>query len=67
MASTPRGGGRADSHVNQGHYINLWAAFGTVCTTGGTVTITLANDGGDARLTEGGTGAIPVVRTGLAC
>jgi hypothetical protein len=42
-------------------------AFGTVCTTDGTATITLADDGGDNYPIQVGADAIHAVRTGVAC
>lgn len=61
------GGGCADGYVNQNNYTNQWATFGAVCTTDGTATITLADDGGDAYPAEVGADAIRAVRTGIAC
>jgi hypothetical protein len=60
-------GGCADGYVNQNDYTNQWATFGTVCTSDGTATITLADDGGDAYPAEVGADAIRAVPTGIAC
>lgn len=61
------GGGCADGYVNQNKYTNQWAIFGAVCTTDGTATIQLADDGGDAYPAQVGADAIRAVRTGLVC
>jgi hypothetical protein len=60
-------GGCADGYVNQNDYTNQWATFGTVCTSDGTATIALADDGGDAYPAEVGADAIRAVPTGIAC
>lgn len=46
---------------------NQWATFGSVCTTDGTVSIVLADDGGDVYPAEVGADAIRAVRTNLGC
>jgi hypothetical protein len=61
------GGGCADGYVNQNNYTNAWATFGAVCTTDGTATITLADDGGDTYPAIVGADAIRAVHTGIAC
>jgi hypothetical protein len=61
------GGGCADGYVNQNNYTNQWAPFGTVCTSDGTATITLADDGGDVYPAIVGADAIRAVPTGLVC
>jgi hypothetical protein len=61
------GDGCADGYVNQNNYTNAWATFGTICTTDGTATITLADDGGDAYPAQVGADAIRAVHTGIAC
>ena len=61
------GGGCGDGYVNQNDYANQWATFGTVCTTDGTATITLADDGGDVYPAIVGADAIRAVRTGIVC
>jgi len=61
------GGGCADGYVNQNSYTNQWAPFGKVCTTDGTATIVLADDGGDVYPAEVGADAIRAVRTGIVC
>lgn len=61
------GGGCADGYVNQNNYTNQWATVGTVCTTDGTATITLADDGGDAYPAIVGADAIRAVPTGIVC
>lgn len=59
--------GCADGYVNQNNYGNAWANFGTVCTTDGTATIQLADDGGDVYPAQVGADAIRAVRTGIVC
>ena len=61
------GGGCADGYVNQNNFTNAWATFGAVCTTDGTATITLADDGGDTYPAIVGADAIRAVHTGIAC
>jgi lysophospholipase L1-like esterase len=61
------GGGCADGYVNQNNYTNAWATFGAVCTTDGTATITLADDGGDTYPAIVGADAIRAVHTGILC
>jgi uncharacterized protein with LGFP repeats len=61
------GGGCADGYVNQNNYTNAWATFGATCTTDGTATITLADDGGDVYPAIIGADAIRAVRTSLVC
>jgi hypothetical protein len=61
------GGGCGDGYVNQNNYSNQWATFGYVCTTDGTATITLADDGGDTYPAVVGADAIRAVRTGIVC
>jgi lysophospholipase L1-like esterase len=61
------GGGCVDGHVNQNNYTNQWAPIGSVCTTDGTATVTLADDGGDVYPVIVGADAIRAVRTGIAC
>jgi hypothetical protein len=46
---------------------NARATFGAVCTTDGTATVTLADDGGDIYPAVVGADAIRAVRTSLAC
>jgi hypothetical protein len=59
--------GCADGYVNQNNFTNAWASFGTVCTTDGNATITLADDGGDVYPAVVGADAIRGVRTGIVC
>jgi hypothetical protein len=61
------GGGCADGYVNQNNYTNQWAVFGSVCTTDGTATIQLADDGGDVSPVKVGADAIRAVRTNFLC
>lgn len=61
------GGGCADGYVNQNNYTNQWATFGAVCTTDGTATVVLADDGGDVYPAIVGADAIRAVRTSLVC
>jgi hypothetical protein len=61
------GGGCADGYVNQNNYTNQWAGFGAVCTTDGTATVVLADDGGDTYPAVVGADAIRAVRTNLVC
>ncbi len=61
------GGGCADGYVNQNNYTNQWANFGAVCTSDGTATIVLADDGGDAYPAQVGADAIRAVATNLVC
>lgn len=61
------GGGCADGYVNQNNFTNQWATFGATCSTDGTATITLADDGGDVYPAVVGADAIRAVRTSLAC
>jgi len=61
------GGGCADGYVNQNNYTNQWATFGSVCTTDGTATIQLADDGGDVSPVKVGADAIRAVRTSFLC
>jgi hypothetical protein len=60
-------GGCADGYVNQNNYTNAWAVIGAVCTTDGTATIQIADDGGDNYPAQVGADAIRAVRTGLVC
>jgi GDSL-like Lipase/Acylhydrolase family len=61
-------GGCADGYVNQNDYTNQWATFGTVCSSDGTATITLADDGGDNYPAIVGADAIrAVATTGINC
>jgi len=60
-------GGCVGAYVNQNNYTNQWATLGTVCTSNGTATITLADDGGDVYPAEVGADAIRAVSTGVAC
>lgn len=60
-------GGCADGYVNQNDYTNQWATFGTVCTSDGTATITLADDGGDVYPRIVGADAIRAVPTTISC
>ena len=61
------GGGCADGYVNQNNYTNQWASFGAVCTSDGTATIVLADDGGDAYPAQVGADAIRAVRQSIVC
>lgn len=61
------GGGCADGYIDQSKYNNVWVAFGSVCTSDGTATIVLADDGGDVYPAEIGADAIRAVRTTLVC
>ncbi len=61
------GGGCADGYVNQNNYTNQWAIFGAVCTTDGTATIVLSDDGGNPSGSIIGADAIRAVRTGIVC
>lgn len=61
------GGGCADGYVNQNNYTNQWASFGYVCTTDGTATIVLSDDGGNPSGSLVGADAIRAVRTGIVC
>ena len=61
------GGGCADGYVNQNNFTNAWATFGAVCTTDGTASVVLADDGGDVYPAIVGADAIRAVRTGLVC
>lgn len=61
------GGGCADGYVNQNNYTNQWANFGYVCTTDGTATIVLSDDGGNPSGSIIGADAIRAVRTGIIC
>ena len=60
-------GGCADGYVNQDNYTNQWAVFGAVCTTDGTATIVLADDGGDVYPAIVGANAIRAVRLSFIC
>lgn len=59
--------GCADGYVNQANATDAWVTFGTVCTTDGNATITLADDGGDNYPLQIGADAIHAVRTGIVC
>jgi hypothetical protein len=61
------GDGCADGYVNQNNYNNAWATIGTICTTDGTATIMLADNGGDAYPAQVGADAIRAVHSGIAC
>lgn len=61
------GGGNAEEYVNQESFTNAWANVGHVCTTDGTATITLSDDGGDNYPLQVGADAVRAVPTGFAC
>lgn len=61
------GGGCADGYVNQQGYTNAWAVVGATCSTDGTATVTLSDDGGDAYPIQVGADAVRLVRLSLAC
>jgi hypothetical protein len=61
------GGGTANGYVDQESYTNAWAPVGYVCTSDGTVTITLADDGEDNYPLQVGADAIRAVPSGYAC
>jgi uncharacterized protein with LGFP repeats len=64
---TSPGGGTANGYVNQENFTNAWANVGYLCTSDGTATVTLWDDGGDAYPLQVGADAIRVVRSGIAC
>jgi lysophospholipase L1-like esterase len=53
--------------VNQNNYTNQWATFGSVCTNDGSVSVVLADDGGDKYPVQVGADAIQAVRTSTTC
>jgi hypothetical protein len=61
------GGGCADTYLNQQNYTNAWANIGMVCTSNGSATVVLSDNGGDNYPLEVGADAIHAVRTGYAC
>lgn len=64
----PTGHPCQDGYVNQNNYTNQWAAFGSVCTSDGTVSVVLADDGGgDKYPVQVGADAIQAVRTSATC
>ncbi|ETK36859.1 hypothetical protein MPTA5024_06610 [Microbispora sp. ATCC PTA-5024] len=64
---TSPGGGTANGYVDQENYTNAWAPVGGVCTSDGTATITLWDDGGDSYPLQVGADAVRAVRTGTLC
>ncbi|GAA4262905.1 golvesin C-terminal-like domain-containing protein [Dactylosporangium darangshiense] len=66
VISSP-GGGTANGYVNQQDYTNAWATVGGVCTSDGTATVTLWDDGGAAYPLQVGADAVRLVRTGTLC
>lgn len=61
------GGGCGDGYVNQNNYTNQWAVFGAVCTSDGTASVVLADDGGDVYPVIVGADAIRAVRLSILC
>ncbi|HTJ36097.1 MAG TPA: hypothetical protein VL738_22995 [Dactylosporangium sp.] len=66
VISSP-GGGTANGYVNQQDYTNAWATVGGVCTSDGTATVTLWDDGGAAYPLQVGADAVRLVRAGTLC
>ena len=61
------GNGCGDDYVNQSPLYDQWTVVGYVCTTDGTATITLADDGGDRYPRQIAADAIRGVNTHLVC
>lgn len=61
------GNGCANAYVNQSPYYDQWTVVGYLCTTDGTATITVADNGGDRYPRQIAADAIKGVSTRLVC
>jgi hypothetical protein len=61
------GGGCADGSVNQKDFTNAWANVGIMCTSDGTATVVLSDDGGDQFPVVVGADAIRVIAATGKC
>jgi Domain of unknown function (DUF6973) len=66
IVSSP-GGGTADTYINQQNYTNAWVTIGYVCTTDGTATAALWDDGGAGGGLIVGSDVVRTVRTNYLC
>ena len=61
------GNGCSAAYVNQSPYYDQWTVVGYVCTTAGTATVTVADDGGDYYPRQIAADAVRGVTTGSRC
>jgi|GEM_PF-3070698 len=61
------GNGCTENYLDQSPYYDQWAVVGYVCTTDGTTTVTVADDGGDRYPKQIAADAIRGVRTTYVC
>ena len=61
------GGGCGDGYLNQNNFTNQWATVGAVCSTDGTATAVLSDDGGDVYPIQVGADAVRLVRLSVLC
>ena len=61
------GNGCTEDYLNQSPYYDQWAVVGYVCTTDGTATVTVADDGGDRYPRQIAADAIRGIKNSLVC